>query len=372
MSFLKAMPMVILFVASGAVGKAADTPVNEIDAAQDPVRNAWVAENGKCFLKTKGTNRWVEYNETGKPVFRFVEMGATPERVELRDQVRGLSIHLYAQTSEWGMGEPPPQMVTLYKGRWTADPPAVTPEPVAERKAVRDKDTAAPFPSESELGELKGLEELVSLADARRVQAVCKGKSIPLLSIKSISAEAAAVLAETSKRSLVREEKACKYVVMVAVEEQIEKKVNTEELKENPDGTTSLVPVEKVELVTVRKCKPEERFRKYQIERELVPQLELDGLTEISHEIAVALARHDGDLSLNGVKMLDAVTASSLCELAGELQLNGLEQLSDDVAKALSQHEGGLSLRGLKTVSKSCFDLLQSKQCFAEDIVIDE
>jgi len=98
----------------------------------------------------------------------------------------------------------------------------------------------------------------------------------------------------------------------------------------------------------------------------------LDGLTEISHEIAVALARHDGDLSLNGVKMLDAVTASSLCDLAGELRLNGLEQLSDDVAKALSQHEGGLSLRGLKTVSKSCFDLLQSKQCFAEDIVIVE
>ena len=361
--------LVISIVGLSVHSGVADHP-NE---KNETVRSAWLADNGKLFLRQGEPGRWVEYTENGQQAFVFEQVGKGPERIELRDKGRNLLIWLYAETSAWGTGDPPAQMVPLYSGAWTKDPPTVANGARPKGGTATDiaRFTTSP-PSDSDLENLRRLGESLTASEARRIQSVCRGHSLPLSWVKKIDVEAAAVLAETSNRSLVKEEKACSYVVMVPVKEQIEKKVMTEELKERPDGTIALVPVERVELVCVTKYVPEERVRKYEIERQTVPRLELDGLSEMSPKVAVGLSRHDGDLSLNSLKSLDTDSAAALSQLTGELRLNGLGQLSDPVAKELSQHEGGLLLHGVKTISRRCFDFLQGKQCFAADIVIEE
>lgn len=104
-------------------------------------------------------------------------------------------------------------------------------------------------------------------------------------------------------------------------------------------------------------------------------EIALNGITDLSEEIALILAEHTGTvyelthdgyeyykdttynvyhdaLELNGILSLDSKTATALASHRGStLRLNGIVTLSDDVAEALALYEGMLELRGLETIS---------------------
>jgi hypothetical protein len=84
----------------------------------------------------------------------------------------------------------------------------------------------------------------------------------------------------------------------------------------------------------------------------------LDSLTSLSDATAKVLSKHKGDLSLNGLKILGdspghVALAKKLASQELELALDDLISLSDTAALALSKHKGGLSLNGLKILNDS-------------------
>jgi hypothetical protein len=84
----------------------------------------------------------------------------------------------------------------------------------------------------------------------------------------------------------------------------------------------------------------------------------LDGLTQLSDAAAEALAKRQGGLYLNGLTQLSDAAAEALAQHQGELHLNGLTQLGDAAAEALAQHEGHLSLDGLRQFSEAAAEML--------------
>jgi len=80
-------------------------------------------------------------------------------------------------------------------------------------------------------------------------------------------------------------------------------------------------------------------------------RLFLDGLAELSVEIATALSAHEGSLWLTGLTELSANTAMALSKHKGPLVLDGLFELSVEIATVLSTHKGPLSLGGLTEIS---------------------
>jgi hypothetical protein len=80
-------------------------------------------------------------------------------------------------------------------------------------------------------------------------------------------------------------------------------------------------------------------------------QLSLCGLTELSPELAKILAFHEGTLLLNGLINLPPLVAAALAKQEGILGLDGLATISSEVAEELARHEHKLSLNGLKAVS---------------------
>ena len=114
--------------------------------------------------------------------------------------------------------------------------------------------------------------------------------------------------------------------------------------------------------------------------------LSLDGLTTLTPNVANALARHKGRLSLNGLTEITSVplaeklaeqsdfvdlsnlveisqeVASTLAKYEGDLFLDGLTTLSPNVANALAQHKGWLSLNGLTTLTYDVAESLSRHQ----------
>ncbi len=119
-------------------------------------------------------------------------------------------------------------------------------------------------------------------------------------------------------------------------------------------------------------------------------RLELNGLKEVSDEVAEILSHHEGDLGLDGVQELSSVAAEYLSRHDGEcgliylnglkrltnerghvllanhlasyfdydeLELNGLEILEELPAKELAKHPGLLSLDGLKDASYEVLEI---------------
>ena len=73
--------------------------------------------------------------------------------------------------------------------------------------------------------------------------------------------------------------------------------------------------------------------------------LVLNELTELSPEVAAALARRKGgSLILNGLERLSPATAAALSAYDGEIALRGLRDLSPEAATALAAHRGRLHL----------------------------
>jgi len=117
------------------------------------------------------------------------------------------------------------------------------------------------------------------------------------------------------------------------------------------------------------------------------PHSTLNGVTEITDDVAKALAEYKGNLnglpSLTSLKSaplaakyasqpgdlrfvkLTAISddvAKALATHKGKLDLSGLQSLSDEAAKALARHDGELLLTGLKTVSESAAAVLRGNE----------
>jgi len=83
---------------------------------QDP-RQAWSysADTGGTFQHAYG-NQWLQYRNGQSPI-NFVEVGRTPDYVELLDQARNLGVRLYPtqlwQTTPQGTWQP------MFAGQWS-------------------------------------------------------------------------------------------------------------------------------------------------------------------------------------------------------------------------------------------------------------
>jgi hypothetical protein len=90
--------------------------------------------------------------------------------------------------------------------------------------------------------------------------------------------------------------------------------------------------------------------------------LDLNGLLELSPDVAKCLAKYRGSLELNGLVELSSEAAVALANCDGpELLLDGVSQLSVDAAKALATFEGHLSLDGLTELGPEVLRALVAK-----------
>jgi len=84
------------------------------------------------------------------------------------------------------------------------------------------------------------------------------------------------------------------------------------------------------------------------------PHSTLNGVAEITDDVAKALAEYKGNL--NGLPSLTSLKSAPLAakyaSQPGELKFPKLTTISDDVAKALATHKGKLDLSGLKSLSE--------------------
>ena len=71
-------------------------------------------------------------------------------------------------------------------------------------------------------------------------------------------------------------------------------------------------------------------------------------LTTISDDVAAALATHKGKLDVSGLKSLSVPAARAFAAHEGDLVLDGLEEIGDEAAESLAKAIGPVSLKGLK------------------------
>jgi hypothetical protein len=107
-------------------------------------------------------------------------------------------------------------------------------------------------------------------------------------------------------------------------------------------------------------------------------ELSLNGVTTLSEKAAIALSKHEGELSLDGLTSLSDKAAAALAvkgisiseeEESEEEEdidycqydLSDLDVNDDKVAIALSKHEGELSLDGLTSISDKAAEVLAEK-----------
>lgn len=154
-------------------------------------------------------------------------------------------------------------------------------------------------------------------------------------------------------------------------------------------------PVTLTRTVVVTMCRPEERVKtlivneqpkevKYVVqvpdrkERQFTytinvrgDVLSLNGVKELSPDVARVLARHHGHLHLNRLSSLTPELASVLASTTALISLNGLETISHDAANALVEHRGGWGLGGLKHIDLCTFETLRSKATLPHSLTIE-
>lgn len=92
--------------------------------------------------------------------------------------------------------------------------------------------------------------------------------------------------------------------------------------------------------------------------------LSLSGISELSPAVASALAAHKPTnvvwrtLTLDGLERLSVATAERLAEHAEDLVLNGLTEISPELAEPLSRHRGRLFLGGVRQLTTMTAALL--------------
>lgn len=200
--------------------------------------------------------------------------------------------------------------------------------------------------------------EHVSPEDARRLTALA-GATLSLPRVRALSTEAARELATHRQES-----RTCTHTVCVAVQE--EKTVTYSVMVPYPEEKTATDGTK----YTVKKCRPQERTRTVTISK-CVPELrthacpltlQLDGLASAEPKVLAALAQHDGNLHLAGLKTLSIEAARRLAtHQGGTLALDGLVILTDDLATILAAHEGPLSLKGVQEASEQALATLEGR-----------
>jgi len=188
--------------------------------------------------------------------------------------------------------------------------------------------------------------ERLTPEEARRLTT---NPTVSLPNLRDLSPEAARELATYREQS-----KTITYTVMVPFTEE-----NTSAYtvmvpytleKVRDDGSKYTVtesrPEQRTRTYKVTKCKPEERTRRFPV------ALQLDGLSSLEPRCLAELAKHEGNLRLNGLKALNREQAQSLAaHRGGMLALDGLKSLDAKIAEVLAGHEGGLTLNGLGSLS---------------------
>lgn len=81
--------------------------------------------------------------------------------------------------------------------------------------------------------------------------------------------------------------------------------------------------------------------------------LALNGLDDVSTDVASELAKFRGKLTLNGLRSLSRETAVELANHRSKFTLFGLTEISDDVAEALSKHRSTMLLNGLTKLTSA-------------------
>ncbi len=89
--------------------------------------------------------------------------------------------------------------------------------------------------------------------------------------------------------------------------------------------------------------------------------LALDGLASLDVEAAGQLANHQGTLSLNGLVCLSTDAATALCKSNNSLSLNGLVQLSDELAEIFAKRDAPVFLQGVRKASEAAVYSLATK-----------
>ena len=74
------------------------------------------------------------------------------------------------------------------------------------------------------------------------------------------------------------------------------------------------------------------------------PELDLNGLTELSDAAAESLSKYKGDLRLEGLTELSDAAAESLSKCCGILWLGGITELSDAAAESFSKNDSIVDL----------------------------
>ena len=90
--------------------------------------------------------------------------------------------------------------------------------------------------------------------------------------------------------------------------------------------------------------------------------LELRGIEHIGDEEAELLGRTNGGLMLSGLKTITPRAAAALAKESGALFLNGLQDIPLPVALALAEHSGYLGLWGVKSASSESLAALAEHQ----------
>jgi hypothetical protein len=91
-------------------------------------------------------------------------------------------------------------------------------------------------------------------------------------------------------------------------------------------------------------------------------ELNLDGLRCLGPGVAAALSRHKGRLSLNGVESLTADDASHLAKADGDLLLDSLKVLDDAAGAQLAKNTGELSLKRVTAIADSAAGCLAVRE----------
>jgi tetratricopeptide (TPR) repeat protein len=188
----------------------------------------------------------------------------------------------------------------------------------------------------------------LTLEEARRL-AASAGETLSLPRVRHLSEAVAKELATYRDESgtctyrvdvQVRERRTCTHTALIPQKEQ----------RTREDGTTYVVitprAVERTQAYTVTKSVPETKEHKCPL------TLMLAGLESAEPRVLAALAKHDGHLSLPGLKTLSRDGALSLSgHSGGTLALDGLASLDVETAEQLANHQGTLSLNGLESLS---------------------
>jgi hypothetical protein len=104
------------------------------------------------------------------------------------------------------------------------------------------------------------------------------------------------------------------------------------------------------------------------VEEGCEPGLYLTGLTELSEDVASALAKvgaskfEESRIYLSGLKTLSAPAAKALASCRATLDLSGLTSVSESVAESLGQHVGCLYLDGVEQLSDQAASALAQQK----------